>query len=405
MSSKKGLGRGLDALLSIFDDEEDTTQAPKEEKRIERKVEPKPAPKEEKIEQKTEEKPFELPKPTFDDDAPFLFDEDDDDFYQPKTSISVSEMQTPEEIITTVTAEQILEEVNAKPEMETVDRPKEEGISLGIDELPIDYLEVNPNQPRKTFDQTALAELAESIKIHGVIQPIVVNKINDKKYMIIAGERRYRASKLIGLKSVPCVVKQYSERQVKEVSLIENLQREDLNPIEAARAIRQLMEEYNFTQDVVADRIGKSRPTVTNILRLLNLTPEVIKMIETGVLSAGHARPMITILDRNLQVKVAQTVVDKKLSVRECEKLVREVMRPKRPDDDKHTSQSAELIDFGEQLQRVFSTRVSILGNDDKGRICIDYFSKDDLDRIFDLVELIKNKKLTLEDLSNFNKH
>lgn len=400
MSSKKGLGRGLDALLSIFEDDEDMAQTPKETTHVEKK----PV-KQQKFEEKSEEKIFEKPKTTFEDEKPFLFDENDDDVYQPKTSISVSHIETPTAQIETVTAEQILEEVNATPKVETVDKPKEEGVTLGINELPIDYLEVNPNQPRKTFDQTSLAELAESIKIHGIIQPIVVNKISDTKYMIIAGERRYRASKLIGLKAVPCVVKQYSERQIKEVSLIENLQREDLNPIEAARAIKQLMEEYNFTQDVVADRIGKSRPTVTNILRLLNLTPEVIKMIETGVLSAGHARPMITILDRNLQVKVAQTVVDKKLSVRESEKLVREVMRPQKPDEEKRTPQSAELIDFGEQLQRVFSTRVSILGNDDKGRICIDYFSKDDLDRIFDLIELIKNKKLTLEDLSNFNKH
>lgn len=280
----------------------------------------------------------------------------------------------------------------------------EEAFARGVNEVPIELLEVNPNQPRKYFNEISLAELAESIKIHGIIQPIVVNAIYGGKYMIIAGERRYRAAKLIGLRTVPCVLKDYTERQVKEIALIENLQREDLNPIEAARAIKQLMEEYNFTQEVVADRIGKARPTVTNLLRLLNLTPEVIALVEQGQLTAGHAKNLVVVLDKNLQMKLAQTIISKKLSVREVEKLVREVMRPKRPNAEKKPEQSPELINFTEELQRVFSTKVVIQGNDNRGRISIDYFSKDDLDRIFELIELLKNKKLTLEDLSNFNK-
>lgn len=273
-----------------------------------------------------------------------------------------------------------------------------------INDVEIEKLVVNPNQPRKFFDETALGELAESIKIHGVIQPLVVNDLNDGRFMIIAGERRFRASKLAGLTKIPCVIKFYTERQIKEVALIENLQREDLNPIEAARAIKQLMEEYNFTQEVVADRIGKSRPNIANLLRLLNLTPEVILIVENGLLSAGHARTLVVVEDKNLQVKLAKTVIDKKLSVRETEKLVREILRPRKQNlIQTGQEQSAELIDFTEEMQRIFSTKVSIIGNDNKGRICIDYFSKDDLDRIYEMLELLKNKKLTLQDLSNFN--
>lgn len=290
--------------------------------------------------------------------------------------------------------------------VEVLNAPKKEVSQpiTGVNEIDIDKLQVNPNQPRKFFDQTALGELAESIKIHGVIQPLVVNDLNDGKFMIIAGERRFRASKLAGLTKVPCVIKYYTERQIKEVALIENLQREDLNPIEAARAIKQLMEEYNFTQEVVADRIGKSRPNIANLLRLLNLAPEVILIVENGLLSSGHARTLVVVEDKNLQVKIAKTVIDKKLSVRETEKLVKEILKPKKQNMAKSFEQSPELVDFTEEMQRIFSTKVSIVGNDNRGRICIDYFSKDDLDRIYEMLELLKAKKLTLQDLSNFNK-
>ena len=170
----------------------------------------------------------------------------------------------------------------------------------GVLELRIDEVHPNPNQPRKNFDQTALEELAQSIKNHGVIQPLVVNK-EDDGYMIIAGERRWRASKIAGLEYVPCIIKNYTEKQIKEIALIENLQREDLNPVEAAKAIKQLMDEYNFTQEIVADRIGKSRPNVTNLLRLLSLYPDVLKLVENGRLSAGHARCLVVVSDYNQQ--------------------------------------------------------------------------------------------------------
>jgi len=275
--------------------------------------------------------------------------------------------------------------------------------SGGISEINLALLQVNPNQPRKNFDDNALADLSESIKLHGVIQPIIVNKTDNGKFMIIAGERRYRASKLAGLTTVPCIIKNYTERQIKEVALIENLQREDLNPIEAARAIKQLMEEYSFTQEVVADRIGKSRSNIANLLRLLNLPPEILLMVENNYLSAGHAKTLVAIEDRNLQIKIAKFAVENKISVREIEKLARNAQKKQENIEKIDNTQSNELVDFTEELQRVFATKVSIVGNDNKGKINIEYFSRDDLDRIYELIELIKNKKLTLKDLKNYN--
>ena len=165
--------------------------------------------------------------------------------------------------------------------------------------IEISKLIANPNQPRKIFNETALNELANSIKVHGVIQPLIVNDQKDGTYLIIAGERRYRASKIAGLTEVPCIVKDYSEKQIKEISIIENLQREDLNPIESARAIRQLMDEYKMTQETVSERIGVSRSNIANTLRLLTLCPEVLNFVESGELSAGHARCLVPIENYN----------------------------------------------------------------------------------------------------------
>ena len=259
----------------------------------------------------------------------------------------------------------------------------------GVDEIDINLIKPNPNQPRKNFDQEALDDLACSIKVHGVIQPIVLNQMEDGSYMIIAGERRWRASKIAGLKTVPSVIKNYTERQIKEISIIENLQREDLNPIEAARAIKQLMDEYKLTQEVVSERIGKSRSNIANTLRLLSLYPEVIKMVEEGSLSAGHARSLVVIDDVNLQLRLANQCIKEKWNVRDLEKAVKKVLNPqvvKKVSSD----QSLELKELVNQMQRVFSTKVSAIGNDNKGRIYIDYYSRDDLDRLADYVEIIK---------------
>ena len=268
----------------------------------------------------------------------------------------------------------------------------EEGVEMknSVIEIETSLIDANPNQPRKVFDQTALRELADSITMHGVIMPIVVNKKGDR-YMIIAGERRWRASKLAGKTTVPAIVKDYTERQVKEISLIENLQREDLNPIEAANAMKQLMDEYDITQEDLAERIGKSRSAIANTLRLLSLQPEIIDLVSGGALSQGHARALIT-LPRAEQVSIARKAVEKRFSVREVEQAVKDYYNP--PEEARKAKKarqealmSVELKDLIVRMQRGFGTKVSAIGNDKKGRIYIDYYSRDDLDRISALLD------------------
>lgn len=272
----------------------------------------------------------------------------------------------------------------------------------GVCQIDISKIYPNPNQPRKHFDQEALNELANSIRVHGVIQPVVLNK-NGDNYLIIAGERRYRAAKIAGLQTLPCIIKNYTEKQIKEISIIENLQREDLNPIEAARAIDQLMKEYKLTQEVVAERIGKSRSNIANTLRLLTLQPEVIALVEDNKLSSGHARCLVVVDDRESQIKLANYAAKHKASVRDLEKAVKQHLNPK-PAAKTPVSQSIELKDLVTRLQRTLSTKVSIIGNDNKGRIYIDYYNRDDLDRISEIIDLVEKKTLTLKDLQNFNK-
>ena len=258
-------------------------------------------------------------------------------------------------------------------------------------ELDINLLVANKNQPRKNFDQEALEELAKSIKMHGIIQPIVVNKQEDGKYLIIAGERRYRASKLIGLKEVPVIIKNYTEKQIKEISIIENLQREDLNPIESARAIKQLMEEYKLTQEEVAERLGISRSNIANMTRLLSLYPDVIALVEKGQLSAGHARCLVVVENPTEQIKLASQTIREKWNVRDLEKAVKRALNPVKQVEKKE-AQSLELKELIERMQKALSTKVSAIGNDNKGRIYIDYYTRDDLDRISDFISLINNK-------------
>ena len=268
-----------------------------------------------------------------------------------------------------------------------VEKAVEEGSALPV---PINLIDPNVNQPRKNFDEEAMSELAQSIKAHGIIQPIILVK-HGPRYMIIAGERRWRAAKLAGLEAVPAIIKDYSERQIKEISLVENLQREDLNPIEAARAIRQLMDEYRFTQEQVAERIGKSRSAIANTLRLLTLRAEVIDLIIKGRLSSGHAKCLAVVESPDAQLRLALSGCDNKMSVRDFEKLVNDYMNPK-PAKPK-PAQSLELKELISDMQRVFATKVTALGNDRRGRIYIDYYTRDDLDRIFDLVEELKKDK------------
>ncbi len=272
-----------------------------------------------------------------------------------------------------------------------------EELKNSVIEIEISLIDANPNQPRKVFDPTALQELADSIAVHGVIMPIVVNK-KGSRYMIIAGERRWRASRLAGKTSVPAIIKDYTERQVKEISLIENLQREDLNPIEAANAMKQLMEEYDITQEDLAERIGKSRSAVANTLRLLTLEESVIDMVSSGALSQGHARALIT-LPKSEQINIAKRTVSQRLSVREVEQAVKNYYNP--PEDEKRrkkaemeANMSVELKDLIVRMQRGFGTKVSAIGNDKKGRIYIDYYTRDDLDRLSDILEKIEKNGL-----------
>lgn len=270
---------------------------------------------------------------------------------------------------------------------------EDKNLSSGVSEIEIGSIFANPNQPRKAFDETSLRELADSIAKHGVIMPIIVNRSGDR-YMIIAGERRFRASKIAGLKTVPVIIKNYSERQIKEISLIENLQREDLNPIEAASAMRSLMEDYGLTQEELAERIGKSRPVIANTLRLLSLSNEVMEMVKKGTLSAGHARTIISIPQID-QKAFAESAVKEGLSVRDLEKKVKEYFLPPEEKERRKAKKeiSAELKELISEMQRTFGTKVNAIGNDNKGRIYIDYYSRDDLDRLSEIVEYVKNKK------------
>lgn len=253
-----------------------------------------------------------------------------------------------------------------------------------VQKIDIDKIYANPNQPRKVFDKESLNELAESIRIHGLIQPIIVNEMPDG-YMIIAGERRYRASKICGLKEVDAVVKNYTSKQVAEIAIIENLQREDLNPVEVAKGIKKLMDEYGLTQEKVAERLGKARSVIANSIRILSLYPEVLEMVEKGKISFGHAKVLCAITDYATQLILAKKIAKDKLTVRELEKNVDAILGnkkkkklPKLP--------SEELQEFVHEFQRKLGTKVTVIGNDKKGRLYIDYYSQDDLDRIYDII-------------------
>ena len=265
--------------------------------------------------------------------------------------------------------------------------------STETSEMLLSNIEPNVDQPRKQFNDDALNALVESIKTHGVITPLIVTPKPDGKYMIIAGERRYRAATAAGLVSVPVCVRECTQVQIDELSLIENIQREDLNPMEVARAIKKLMDDYGYTQEEAAERIGKARPTVANLLRLMDLTDAVQKMVESGQLSAGHARCLVTVADSELQWDLAQKARGDKMSVRDFEKLVKNTLNPKKKPD--ASKQSLELRDMVVRMQRTFGTKVSLLGNDNKGRIFIDYYTPDDLGRIESMLSYLE---------SNYNK-
>ena len=320
MAVKRGLGRGLNDLLSVSEDE--AKQAKKDAKAVSKKA---PAPKE-------KEKPVPAPKKVEDESS---------------------------EVMVKVTD-----------------------------------IEPNPNQPRTNFNEDALNELAESIKRIGVIEPIVVYK-KERGYEIIAGERRWRAARLAGVKEVPVIIRKYTKQQRVEIALIENIQRENLNPIEEAIAYNRLIEEFHLKQDEVADRVSKSRTTITNSLRLLKLCDKVKEMVVEQMISAGHARALITIEDPDVQYETAMTIFDQGLSVRDTEQLVKDVnnilaIKPKDKEDapkEDNTALLAILSQMENNLKTTLGTKVKIKPRGkNKGRIEIEYFSSDDLERIIHII-------------------
>ncbi len=264
-------------------------------------------------------------------------------------------------------------------------------------DVEITQIDRNPNQPRKVFNEDALKEMAQSVATYGILQPLLLTKTKNGRYMIIAGERRFRAANIAGLKKVPAIIKKFTDQQIQEIALIENLHREDLNAIEAAEAMRELMDNHGLTQEEVAVKIGKSRPYVTNTLRLLQLPTEITEMVKNGKLSAGHARTLISIDDKNYLISLANQASDNKMSVRDLEKSVRLYFTRKNiPTGPRDSKQMAvELREFVSDMKRIFATKVKLLGNEQKGRIVIDYYNDDDLQRIHSLIEILKmNNKL-----------
>lgn len=276
-----------------------------------------------------------------------------------------------------------------KVEVDTKKSSQQES-SNGERMMKISMIEPNREQPRKKFDEDALQELSESIKQYGILQPLLVS---DKKdyYEIVAGERRWRAAKMAGLKEVPVVVKEFSTQEIVEISLIENIQREDLNPVEEAMAYKRLIDEFHLKQDEIAERVSKSRTAVTNSMRLLKLDSRVQQMMVDEMISAGHARAILAISDPEQQYNAAMKVFDEKLSVRETEKLVKSILTPtKKKPVVSNPTEDAIYESLEEKMKGITGTRVFIhRKKNNKGKIEIEYYSRDDLDRIIDLFESI----------------
>lgn len=250
----------------------------------------------------------------------------------------------------------------------------------------INKVEPNREQPRTKFDEDALLDLADSIKQFGILQPLLVCKRNDY-YEIIAGERRWRAAKMAGIKEIPVLVKELSEQEIIEISLIENIQRENLNPIEEAKAFKRLLEEFHLKQDEVAERVSKSRTVVTNSMRLLKLNEKVQDMVVEEMLTTGHARALLAIDDKDMQYDLAVKIFDEKLSVRETEKLIKDIKNPKKPKIKKKEENQFLYNDLEDRMKDVMGTKVSIKTNGNgKGKIEIEYYSNEELERMFDMI-------------------
>lgn len=256
--------------------------------------------------------------------------------------------------------------------------------------IDISLIEPNREQPRKEFDEDALSELVESVQRHGVLQPIIIRKRN-KGYEIVAGERRWRAAREAGLSEIPALVKEFDQAEVTQIALIENIQRENLNVIEEALAYKNLSEKYKLTQEEISQAVGKSRPYISNIMRLLNLGDEIIKLISSGSISSGHGRALLSVEDKDARLQLSQTVIENNLSVRETEKLVKDFLEKK---ENKISSNKVNkkkmkdpfILEIEESLRKVFGTKVLISKGSKKGKIEIEYYNDDDLERILELL-------------------
>lgn len=286
--------------------------------------------------------------------------------------------------------EETEKKAKAKAEAKAAEEMDEKGRILM---LKLDLVQPNKEQPRKTFDEEKINELAESIKNYGVLQPLLVQK-NGSFYEIIAGERRWRAAKAAGLKEIPAVLKEYSKQEAMEISLIENVQRADLNPIEEALGYRQLIDEFGLTQEEIAVRVAKSRVAITNTMRLLKLDEQIQNMLVQGVITSGHARALLSLEDTMMQLKAAKEVLDKKLSVRETERLVKRLQKEASGEkkEEKKSDETLVLIyqNLEDRMKSVMGTKVSIHNKDkNKGRIEIEYYSEAELERIVEMIESI----------------
>lgn len=265
----------------------------------------------------------------------------------------------------------------------------------GILEIDINKIEANKNQPRKYFDEESLLELSESIKNYGMIQPIIVKKVNDY-YELIAGERRFRAAKIAGLKKLPAIIKDFDKSTAFEVALIENIQRKDLNPIEEAESFYKLQTEFAFSQEEIAEKVGKSRSAIANIIRLLNLDNRVINFIRENKLSVGHAKALLSISDKDMQFELAERVIEEDFSVRETEKIIKSLKQKQNKQTIEQKTQSTIQFDtttyrsIENDLKGLFATKVKVSAQKNKGKIEIEYYSDDDLDRILTMFKGIE---------------
>ena len=256
--------------------------------------------------------------------------------------------------------------------------------------ISINKIKSDEEQPRKLFDSEKIAELAESVKVHGIIQPLILRKYMEDKYIIVAGERRWRAAKMAGLKEIPAVIMELSDRDILEISLIENIQRQDLNPIEEALAYRKLLNDFKITQEELSKRIGKSRVAIANTMRLTNLDERVQQYIIESILTEGHGRVLLAISDKQKQYELAQQVIDEKSSVRELERMIKKVNDKEEKDNiNENINQlNPYYKEIKNQLQNYFGTKVSISNKKNKGKIEIEYYSEEDLQRILDIMNM-----------------